>query len=155
MIVYRYLSMEEIIDYVNGRFDKIGQVFGGTEKPNTHRYKDGERYVHFFKNIRDLQIIQKLKGHQGEMLIAKFDIPFTTLAKHMGVGYYPASGYDTDYETVREFAIPTSKLKESFFISCAKDKSDFMTPDEALQSLLSFESRLRQYRQEKRERGEE
>ena len=155
MEVFRYLTLEEILDYVNGRFDKIGRSFSRGEAHNTHRYKPDQKYVHFFKNIRDLETMQRFKGHDQEMLIAKFDIPFSTLVKHMGVGYYESRGYDTDRDTVREFAIPTSKLKEHYFVSCAKDKNGFMTPEEAIEKLLDFEKRLREHKAKQREMGEE
>lgn len=158
MEVYRYLTMDEILDYVNGRFEKIGRVYAGKNASNSHRYKPNTPYVHFFKTLKDLEAVKRAVPKDGEMLIAKFDIPFLTLVKHMGVGYYEPSGYDTDCDVIREFAIPTSKLKREFLISCAKDKNGLMTSEQAEESLRRFEQLLREHRAKKREareRGEE
>ena len=159
MEVYRYLTMDEILDYVNGRFDQIGREYTEKSDHNSHRYTPGQKYVHFFKNLNDLEIIQRFKGRKGDMLIAKFDIPFTTLVKHMGVGYYESSGYDIDHETIREFAIPTTKLKRSYLVAAAKDKDGFLTPERAEELLDRFVVLLHEHREKKRaeaiERGEE
>ena len=159
MEVYRYLTMEEILDYVNGRFDQIGRVYTEKNAHNSHRYKPDQKYVHFFKNLKDFETIQRFKGRKGDMLIAKFDIPFTTLVRHMGVGYYDASGYDLDHETIREFAIPTTKLKQSYLVAVAKDKDGLLTPERAEEMLDRFVVLLHEHRAKKRaeaiERGEE
>ena len=159
MEVYRYLTMDEILDYVNGRFDQIGCFYTEKSVHNSHRYKPNQKYVHFFKNLNDLEVIQRFKGRKGDMLIAKFDIPFTTLVKHMGVGYYESSGYDIDHETIREFAIPTSKLKKNYLVAAAKDKDGFLSPEQAEQKLNRFVELLHEHREKKKaeaiERGEE
>ena len=85
MEVYRYLTMDEVLDYVNGRFDKIGKTYTEKSAHNSHRYKPDQKYVHFFKNLRDLEVLQKFKGRRNDMIIAKFDIPFSTLVRHKGV----------------------------------------------------------------------
>ena len=53
-------------------------------------------------------------------------MPFLTLLMHSGTGYYASSGYDIDYETVKEYAIPTSDVKADYlkgYIS-TKDMTD-------------------------------
>lgn len=155
MIVYRYLSMEEILDYINGRFDKIGGFYDKSTLSNTHRYKPGERYLHFFKSLQNLEDIKRVTRKHPDMLIAKFDIPFTTLIKHLGIGYYEASGYDIDVNKVREFAIPTKKLKIEYFVSCARDRNSILTPETAEEALKRFERLLREHREKQKEKGEE
>ena len=155
MIVYRYLTMDEILDFINGRFENIGSAYPKSIDNNTHRYKPNQKYLHFFKNLGDLEAIKRSIQKNGEMLIAKFDIPFFTLAKHMGIGYYEPSGYDFDCNYIREFAIPTTKLKAEYFVSCAKDKDGLMTSEKAEESLKRFEELLKEHREKKKEMGEE
>lgn len=155
MIVYRYLTLEEILDFVNGRFDKIGGVYNQKNPSNSHRYKPNEKYLHFFKSLNDLGYIKNATRKNSDMLIAKFDIPFSTLIKHAGIGYYPPQGYDRDYTEVREFAVPTRKLKAEYLVSCAKDKNSLLTPETAEDALKRFERLLKEHREKQKERGED
>jgi hypothetical protein len=51
MIVYRYLSEKELNLIMQGKIDNLGSYYTkeGFKKVNTHKYKSGVKYLHFFK----------------------------------------------------------------------------------------------------------
>lgn len=109
MIVYRYLCEDEYKNIMSLNFDKIGGVYQNHGVSNTFRYKKNERYLHFFKNVDDMETIRELYLKDGkEYYYCSFDIPFGVLLTKMGKGYYYGSGYDIDYISKREFALPVS-----------------------------------------------
>ncbi len=116
MKVYRYLSKRELDAFMVGDMDSVGAEY--SEKPcavsNTHKYEEGVKYLHFFKNLEDLKHINKVRTNTKEHFVCQFDIPFLTLLTHTGVGYYETSGYDSLYETVREFAVPVDKIQPDY-----------------------------------------
>ena len=95
---------------------KVGAEYFETEKSisNTHKYKEGVKYLHFFQSLKDLKHIEKVRDRNKEHFVAQFDIPILTLLSCAGKGYYPASGYDLDCEVVREYAIPVDNIRPSF-----------------------------------------
>ena len=126
MKVYRYLSRSELEAIKNNEIDKLGQEYSRFDKGeiNNHRYKPNEKYLHFFADKQDLCNIQLLYRKSNKVFyLCEFNIPFTTLMFHRGTGYYQASGYDIDYITAKEFALPTSKFKAEFLTSFSLDEN--------------------------------
>lgn len=142
MIVYRYTTKEEIIKFLNGEMNEVGSVYKGKIENNTHHYKLGERYVHFFKNLRQINVLRKYKKYQKDMYVAKFNIPLLTLAKCSGKGYYDARGYDVYIETLKEFAVPSELLKKEFFVSCIKDDIVAYSAQDLNLKLIEFENKF-------------
>ena len=58
--VYRYLPKNELIKMINGDTENIGSFYEKSSLSNTHNYKPNKKYLHFFKNINDLGIINQL-----------------------------------------------------------------------------------------------
>lgn len=116
MVVYRYLSKRELDAFIEGDMDSVGAEYYESKKSigNTHDYKEGVKYLHFFQSLKDLKHIAKVRDNSKEHFVAQFDIPLLTLLSHTGKGYYPASGFDVDYEVVREYAIPVDNIRPSF-----------------------------------------
>ena len=111
MIVYRYLCKEEYDNIMNLKFDKVGSVYAQTGVSNSFHYKRDRRYLHFFKNPDDMEIMQNFYLKDGkDYYFCSFDIPMLKLIQRMGRGYYTARGYDLDYESKREFAIPVDEF---------------------------------------------
>ena len=136
MKVYRFLSAKELEKIQSGEVDDLGtdisciQSHFYTEKdgdtvkyPNTHKYKPGTKYLHFFLNKKACQHMIDFShsttlddGTIKDFYIATFNIPITRLIKSSGKGYYVSeeykysSGYDyiNTTTTRREFAIETS-----------------------------------------------
>ena len=133
MRVYRYLDENEFKHIVQGDTENIGSFFAN-QSANTHRYKENVRYLHFFKNLNDFQYIQNLK-ESTKMYLCEFDIPLKILFTHFGIGYYVPSGYDCDYNSIYEFAIPSKLFNSSFLRSYAIDEGRKLNKEKILSTL--------------------
>lgn len=123
MIVYRYLCEQEYKDLVGGHLEKIGGVYAGKGVSNTFNYKRNERYLHFFKNKTAIEEMKWLYRNDGkDYYTCSFDVPFLTLLKSMGKGFYKSTGYDIDYTEIREFAVPVKDFNPKFLIDAQLDE---------------------------------
>ena len=123
--VYRYSSQEEVALLQYKQTEGLGKERNRTGA-NTHRYKAGEKYLHFFES-KDLpsHITYLLPGIKD--YICSFNVPLTVLKKHRGIGKYNPQGYDVDVIDLVEYAIPVSEFKPEWFIDAtliAKNKTD-------------------------------
>lgn len=133
MVVYRYLSEEEFKNIVSGNIKNTGNVFYNANLSNTFRYKRDEKYLHFFKKIKDFPKIQAIRRDYGGKFLCKFDIPLRILITRAGKGYYDSTkkGYVYDYDMVREFAVESKKMETEFLIDFVYDKFCNMTVEQA------------------------
>ena len=123
MKVYRYMCKEELEAILNCDIDKIGRT-QKNDKFNNHHYKKDIKYLHFFKNLKDIEKIKKINKHSDKQFyIGTFNIPLRFLLQGMGVGYYPTRGYDADYVTAREFIVPVEKFKPNYLVEYIRDFS--------------------------------
>ena len=122
--------MSEFQKIVSGDTWGLGNFYARNFS-NTHKYKDDVRYMHFFKNIYDLPYIQGL-SKQRPMCLCQFDMPLLLLIHYMGKGFYEFSGYDNDYQKIREFAIPTELFSSSYLVSATIDYDRKLSPSEAI-----------------------
>lgn len=145
MKVYRFLCKQELCQILNGDIKQTGHVFNGTVFPNNHKYKHNEKYLHFFKNLKDLKYIQRACGGLYGGYLCKFDIPLHVLLPRTGKGYYRmiSSGYDDfgDTEIVKEYAVESKKMETKYLVDFVFDSQCSMTPE---QIELEFE-RNKQY----------
>lgn len=132
MIVYRYLGSEELQDFLHKDIHNVGATYKPRVPQNTHKYKTGVRYLHFFKNLRDFPTIQKILGKPGGRFLCKFDIPLRKLITTKGTGYYTDyfSGYDYGCTKIKEFAVETSKIQSDYLIDFIFDETCSLTLDE-------------------------
>lgn len=112
MKAYRLLGEEELNLILEGKTSALGEYFG-KGLSNTHKYKIGERYLHFFFNKENCEYIKKVQGKvkNGESrFIAEFNIPLKRIIGHIGRGFYvpKQGGYDYDHDTCYELALPIS-----------------------------------------------
>ena len=119
MKVYRYLDEEELNNILSGNIDKIGKEYSRHAKGevNTHKYKEGEKYLHFFKDKKGCEEISIVMGKGKNYYVCEFNIPFRHLLFRSGKGYYVSHGYDSDYETFKEYILETSKFKSEYLTS--------------------------------------
>lgn len=118
MKVYRLMSKNELDLYLNGKINEIGKSFSNVKLSNNHKYKEGEKYVHFFLNIEDKNIIQEERNFE---YLATFDIPITTLIKYYGKGLYcPIQAGTIKQKRLKEFAINVKDMKSEYFIGYKK-----------------------------------
>ena len=105
--------------------ENIGNMFERHKKDviNNHKYVKGVKYLHFFKDKKDLERMQLVyRKHIRPFYFCEFEIPKRTLFFHAGIGYYSPTGYDLDYVAAREFALPTSKFKKEYLVKYEMDK---------------------------------
>lgn len=135
MIVYRYLTSEELKNILAGDLSKIGSVYNVEVPTNTHKYKKNVRYLHFFKNLRDFPLIQNFAKSPEGKFICKFNIPLRTLRTQMGIGTYDClrGGYDCDVERVKEFAVEVKKISPDCLVDFIFDEHSDLTVDEIKQ----------------------
>ena len=127
MKVYRYLTQEELDYITSGRLDKIGREYSIAtfHEINTHKYKDGIKYLHFFWNKENIKLAQDLHKYDSQTYyICTFNIPTHLLLRFRGKGFYESSGYDIDREVAVEFAIPIKNFKPEYLISYRLDVSN-------------------------------
>lgn len=127
MIVFRYLEERELIGILHKETSNIGSHFPKTNS-NTFKYKDNEKYLHFYKKAEDMIHIRKIhckndvkSRKPGSFYYCAFNIPVVQLIKFAGKGYYENSGYDTFYTTASEFAIPSQRFNPDWLIGYIKD----------------------------------
>ena len=123
MIVFRYLAETELRDILQKNTSNIGGNFLRTNS-NSFKYREDEKYIHFFKKATDIEHIRKV--HNKDSLntcfyYCAFDIPIVQLILSAGKGYYETSGYDTFYTTAREFAIPVTNFNPKWLVGYIKD----------------------------------
>ncbi len=119
MKVYRYLGARELGEILAGNTNTIGKTFSRKffRHSNSHRYKDGVRYLHFFQNKKDIEKI-KLEHHDacGKFYVCMFDIPKKLMKK--GIGRYANQrGYEHFIEKAKEYILPAKDLNCTFLCS--------------------------------------
>lgn len=132
MKVYRYLSKKELMLILSGDKTCLGKEFNDEKyrKINNHKYKKGVKYLHFFKNKKDIKLIQnECRKFKREFYICEFDIPIMTLLFNSGYGVYDSSGYDYDFIKAKEFAIPVEKFETCWLTNYEKDENHKIEDD--------------------------
>lgn len=126
MKMYRYLTEEELNNILNNEIDKIGYEYIANNFTiiNSHKYKEGEKYLHFYKNKTDIKHAQRLhRKDPNDYYICEFTIPTLTAIKYRGYGLYEDSGWDNDTSKVIEYCIPSTQIKQEYLASYELDKN--------------------------------
>ena len=119
MIVYRLMSKNELDLYLSGNVEDIGRSFRKGKLSNNHEYKIGERYVHMFKRIKDIDYIRFERDHFE--YLATFDIPIITLMISHGKGFYKCiENNRIKHKHINEYAINIKRMKPEYFVSYQK-----------------------------------
>lgn len=125
MKVYRYLGARELGEILKGDNSNIGKPFSRNffRRSNSHRYKQGIRYLHFFQNKKDISRIKiEHRDINIDFYICEFDIPKKMMKK--GVGRYDCSrGYEQFVEKAREYILPAQDFDCSWLQSYEIDKT--------------------------------
>ena len=114
--VYRYISQRELGLLENGDFESLGSTYSRKEVSNTHKYNEDEKYLHFFDSTNLPSTVLHSLSKTKEFL-CEFEIDKSILSHHKGTGYYTPQGYDFDYTSVTEYAIPTSEYNPNWLTS--------------------------------------
>lgn len=114
--VYSYVGQKnprnEYRDYLNGVISVPKNSFN--DGINTHDYKSGVSYLHFFHYYEGaLEYVSGIPsmGWDGRCFIATYDIPDEVLDKYRGLGIYPESIHAAI--PLLEYAIPFDELSNS------------------------------------------
>ena len=134
MIVYRMMSKEELKLYLNGDIKNIGNIFPNFKfdesvtmeqkmlayinweerKSNNHYYAMNQKYVHFFRRLKDMDYVQFERDFE---YLATFDIPTVVLMASKGKGFYKKMKHGKfKYKFVREFAVKAEEIKPEYFL---------------------------------------
>ena len=113
--VYRFSTSEEVEAFENNELPSLGETWERNKYRNSHKYKDDEKYLHFFETP-DIppRIFKSLPGEKS--YLCSFEIDKSILLKNKGSGYYPPQGYEESATTITEYAIPISEFDCSSFI---------------------------------------
>lgn len=120
MKIYRYVTQEEL-DMMKEKSPELGKTYGN-DQLNDFRYKEGVKYLHFFKKKKSIKYIKELyKGKNNTFYVCTFNVPFSTLMFHSACGYY----YDRekkDCTHVKEYAIYAKKFQPEWIEEVEKDR---------------------------------
>lgn len=125
MKAYRYLREEELNSILAGDVENIGREYDAKKfsKVNSHKYKQGVKYLHFFRNRKGIKHIQDLhKTDFSDYYICEFEIPMLVMMRYLGYGIYETGGYKYYNEKFAEFAIPSSEIKPEYLVCFVMDK---------------------------------
>lgn len=118
MRVYRYFNQAEYDAYMAGDLKRVARQLNQTT--NIGR----EVCLKFFKNIRDIDVLRLASAQDRTAhYVGVYDIPMSMIRKVSPATQYPASGYDVDFQTIKEFAVPVFKIKPEFFSAVIEDKT--------------------------------
>lgn len=124
MKIYRYLSVDELNNIINGNVDCIGAYFKRATPVNTHHYMEDEKYLHFFKYKQSMDEIRSLyRLYKKPFYFCEFEVPKLVLFFAAGKGYYLNHGYKDFENAVTEYAIRVVNFKPSWLKSFVLDKN--------------------------------
>lgn len=135
MRIYRYFNQAEYDAYMAGDLKRVARQLDQTTKIG------GEVCLKFFKNIRDIDVLRLATARDtSNRYVGVFDIPMSMIRKVSPATQYPASGYDVDYQTIKELAVPVFKIKPEFFTAVIDDKARTKTSAEMMQEIYALTS---------------
>lgn len=142
MKVYRYLSQIELDSILEGNIEQIGTEYDNDifKNINTHRYKKGIKYLHFYKNKQDIRHIQRINKAttRYDYYICEFDIPLLVIMQGRGYGKYNSGKRGKPLEQVVEFKMPAKKLRPDYLISYTLDENHHAKVEEWEAMLRTF-----------------
>ena len=135
MRIFRYFNQAEYDAYMAGDLKRVARQLDQTTKIG------GEVCLKFFKNIRDIDVLRLATARDASNhYVGVFDIPMSMIRKVSPATQYPASGYDVDFQTIKELAVPVFKIKPEFFTAVIDDKARTKTSAEMMQEIYALTS---------------
>ena len=119
MLVYRICNQEEKDILLSRKsFDNIGKLCSIDNKKNTHNYKYGKKYIHFFKDIDSIFYLKTTKNHY----ICTYDIYDELLINYKAVGFYLDRMFLRKIDSVIEYALESDLIHFDYL--CSIDRID-------------------------------
>ena len=135
MRIFRYFNQAEYDAYMAGDLKRVAKQLNQTTKIG------GEVCLKFFKNIRDIDVLRlATAADKSAHYVGVFDIPMSMIRKVSPATQYPASGYDVDFQTIKELAVPVFKIKPNFFMAVIDDKTKSKPASEIMQEISAATS---------------
>ena len=117
MLVYRICKAPEMESLLNTKsFNNVGKNFKINSKKNNHKYKEGKKYLHFFKSKNDIFYLNLAKNY----FLCTYDIPEALLKEKQGIGLYLDLFKFNNLIEVEEYAIETDLLKIEYLVKVEK-----------------------------------
>ena len=118
--MYRYVSKKEL-ELMETAPEQIGREFSNQKSCNTFYYEKGQRYLHFFKNKRDVDLIRSsYKGSGEKYYICTYNAPSIYLFFHLGKGYYQSANGRAK-TSATEFAIQSRYFNPDWLCKVEED----------------------------------
>ena len=105
MILYRVCNDEEYKNIISNNYNIIGNVCKKTSI-NSHNYKDGHKYLHFFDNLSNIFYLDI----NEKKYLCIYEIPDDIAIKYKGYGLYCDYIRFKGLEKIDEFAIDMEEL---------------------------------------------
>ena len=135
MRVYRYFNQAEYDAYMAGDLKRVARQCVQTTRIGS------DVCLKFFKNVRDIEVMRRVNGKDmTPYYLGVYDIPMSMIRKVKPDEKYPAQGYDVDYQTVKEFAVPVFRVKPEFFTAVISDPDKSKTVEEIKQEIYELTS---------------
>ena len=135
MRVYRYFNQAEYDAYMAGDLKKVARQCSQTTRIGS------DVCLKFFKNVRDIAVMRRVNGKDlSNFYLGVYDIPMSMIRKVKPDEKYPPQGYDVDYQTVKELAVPVFKIKPEFFLAVIDDPKKSKPVEEIMQEVHALTS---------------
>ena len=131
MIIYRYLTNEEVKYFSKGNTWALGARPTEEMLEHSRSYKPGVKYIHFFKKLDDLPKIQKLSSDPDGKFIGMFNMPMRFALAGKGIGEYFGKVEGGDSSQIKEFAVEAKALRFAEFVDYIFDEHCDLTVEEA------------------------
>ena len=135
MRIYRYFNQEEYDAYMAGDLKRVARQLSQTTRIG------GDVCLKFFKNLRDIDVLRlATAADPSNHYVGVFDIPMSMIRKVSPATQYPARGYDVEFQTIKELAVPVFKVKPEFFMAVVDDQTKSKTSAEIMQEISALTS---------------
>lgn len=143
MIVYRYLTSNELYNILYRAKHEIGEKPTEVQLASSRKYRRGVKYLHFFKSLDDLPVVQKLDKSPDGRFVGKFDIPMRDMLGGHGVGKYSGTPIENSdkFVAMKEFAVELWHVKPNTLVDYIFDEKCDMLVDEVREQ---FEEQARE-----------
>ena len=138
MILYSYLTGEELKNFMLGQTLKVGSNFDNIGCTSNFSYDENENYMHFFSKLEDLPAYQCVSNKNVRHFVCRFNIPRTQLiGKKMPTVFYDSTSGLPYYYVVDEYILKTRKvINRSYLNDFVIDNDSLSGTPEEIQALF-------------------
>lgn len=130
--MYRYLTNEELAYFQKGKARQLGALPSSENVEASKKYKPDVKYLHFFKNIKDLPRVQEIEKGSGSGYIGEFDLPLRIAISGNGVGQYFSKSKTGNSQPIKEVAIESKFLRSNNLVDYLVDENYNLSVEEVI-----------------------